>query len=119
MSKKRLSCIKITNLLVAKLLLALNLLLTILITGLPISVQAGNAGADSPLYQEKCAMCHGNNGVAILPGTPSFSRSERLEKPDNALLQSVMNGKNAMPPFKGMLTDAQVKNILVYIRKFQ
>lgn len=82
-----------------------------------MTVEAGNAGAS--MYHEKCAMCHGSSGMAILPGAPNFARSERMEKPDNLLKKSVKNGLNAMPPFRGMLSDSQLTDIMAYIRKLR
>jgi len=94
-------------------------LVTLVCIGGPISATAGNAGAGDPLYQEKCAMCHGANGKAVLPGTPSLADGDRMEKPDNVLANSVKNGLNAMPPFRGMLSDSQLSDILAYVRKFK
>ncbi len=85
----------------------------------PISALAGNAGAGESLYQEKCAMCHGKDGKAVLPGAPNFIEGDRMEKPDNVLTKSVKRGLNSMPPFRGMLSDSQISDILAYVRKLK
>jgi len=92
------------------------LLIVCLLITAPVSVFAGNANNGSMIFQEKCAACHGKNGTAVLPGTPHFSKGERMEKPDNSLSSSINNGLNAMPPFKGSLSDAQLGDLLAYIR---
>lgn len=93
----------------------------IVLTGLaisltPITAFAGNASSGSPIFQEKCAACHGASGTAVLPGAPSFAKGERLEKTDGALKTTITNGKNAMPSFKGVLSDGQMGDVLAYIR---
>lgn len=82
----------------------------------PAAVFAGNANNGNVLFQEKCAACHGKNGTAVLPGAPSFSKGERMEKSDSSLKTSITNGLNTMPPFKGALSDGQLGDLLAYIR---
>jgi mono/diheme cytochrome c family protein len=41
-----------------------------------------------------------------------------VQKTSNADLKTVVtNGKNKMPPFKGKLTDAQMDQVISYIRE--
>ena len=94
----------------------LGILVTLICIGGPVSAVAG---AGDSLYQEKCAMCHGQGGKAALPGAPNFADGDRMEKPDNVLTKSVKNGLNAMPPYNGMLSDSQISDILAYVRKFK
>lgn len=85
----------------------------------PVSVFAGNANNGGTIFQAKCAACHGKDGKAVLPGAPSFAKGERMEKPDSALKVSITNGLNTMPPFKGVLSDSQIGDLLAYVRKLK
>jgi len=90
------------------------------VVGLALSV-AGVAGADEDkgkeIYDTKCSVCHAN-GVA---GAPKFGDKEawapRIATGEEALMSSVINGKNAMPP-KGTCmdcSDADLKAALQYM----
>lgn len=68
------------------------------------------------LFNLHCAACHGVNGLPVVPNAPSFAMRERLDQPDMMLMQSVKMGKNTMPPFFGVLKDAEIIDILQYIR---
>lgn len=79
----------------------------------------GTANADSgkELYELNCSACHGVSGEAVLPGSPSFSKGERLEKSDADLLKSISAGlKAVMPPWQGILTDDEMKSTVAHIR---
>ena len=41
---------------------------------------------------------------------------ERLQKDDRELLQSVLNGKNSMPPWRDMLSVEDLRNAIAYLR---
>lgn len=90
-----------------------NIVMGIVISLLPMSVYAGNG---SVIFQEKCAACHGATGTAVLPGAPNFARGERMEKTNSKLKTTITNGLNAMPPFKGVLSDGQMSEVLAFIR---
>ncbi|MFQ5757035.1 MAG: c-type cytochrome [Acidiferrobacterales bacterium] len=69
------------------------------------------------IYEEYCAACHGYDGVPILPGSPNFSKGERLDKTDAELLKTISDGKgDIMPPWKEVLSEQQRKNVLHYLR---
>ena len=73
------------------------------------------------LYKSKCAMCHGADGS----GSTSMGKSMGL-KPlgspdvqkmsDADLTALITNGKGKMPAYKGKLTDAQISDVVAYIR---
>lgn len=63
-----------------------------------------------------CAGCHGFDGKANYEHSPSFSIGERLQKDDRELLQSVLNGKNNMPPWRDKLPVQDLRNAIVYLR---
>jgi mono/diheme cytochrome c family protein len=80
------------------------------------------AGGDT--YKAKCAMCHGADGLAATPMAKtmkvlSFKASEMVKATDAQFIASTTNGKGKMPAYKGKLTDAQIKDVVSYIRTLQ
>lgn len=83
---------------------------------------AQSAGADT--YKTKCAMCHGADGTAS--GTmgkmykiPSFKDPAVVKSTDAELMTITKDGKGKMPSYNGKLTDAQIKEVVSYIRTLQ
>jgi cytochrome c5 len=69
------------------------------------------------LYHENCAVCHGHDGISLLPDTPNFANGERLDKKDADLLRSINEGaKDVMPPWKDALTPEQQRDLLSYVK---
>lgn len=68
------------------------------------------------IFHERCAVCHGADGNAMLPGAPSFAKGERLDKPDEELLKTIQHGKNMMPPWEGVLSSTEQHDALSYVR---
>jgi mono/diheme cytochrome c family protein len=95
------------------------ILLAISIAG-PVFAQA--PGAD--IYKTKCAMCHGADGLATSPGAMkmkvlSFKAPAMLKASDAQFFASTKNGKGTMKGYDGKLTDAQIKDVVSYIRTLQ
>jgi mono/diheme cytochrome c family protein len=67
-------------------------------------------------YESNCGMCHGYDGIPMLAGAPNFSKGERLEKSDAELLKTIGEGKGAMPPWTGTLSEGEQEAILAYVR---
>ncbi len=94
----------------------------------------GSGGGDpakgKDIYASKCAACHGANGEgAIGPGFISNSKvttgatgdatkavKDRLSEADH--IKVVTDGRNAMPAFKGQLSDQEIKDVVAYERSF-
>ncbi len=68
------------------------------------------------IFHERCAVCHGADGNAMLPGAPSFAKGERLDKPDEELLKTIRHGKGMMPPWEGVLSSKEQHDALGYVR---
>jgi len=68
------------------------------------------------IYQSFCAGCHGFSGHAAYPGTPSFSRGDRLEQSDHTLVASILQGKGKMPPWGNTLSMEMAYKVVAYIR---
>jgi cytochrome c55X len=69
--------------------------------------------AGETVYNTYCATCHGDDLVNT-GQTFDLRRLQADERPrfDN----SVRNGKNQMPPWKGVLSDQQIDQLWHYIR---
>ena len=85
-------------------------------------VFAQSAGADT--FKSKCAMCHGPDGTAATPmgkmmKIPSFKDPSVVQQSDAALIAATKDGKGKMPAYNGKLTDAQIKDVVSFIRTLQ
>ncbi len=83
---------------------------------------AQSAGADT--YKAKCAMCHGPDGTAATPmgkmmKIPSFREPEQIKATDASLIAITKDGKGKMPAYNGKLTDAQIREVVSFIRTLQ
>jgi mono/diheme cytochrome c family protein len=87
--------------------------------------QAAEPGAGKTLYQQKCARCHGADGVGneardTAPAIPDFTRHPWHERRGDAqITASILNGKGKeMPAFGGKISQDQAKNLVAYLRRF-
>lgn len=88
---------------------------------------AGSAFAQVPgadTFKAKCAMCHGADGLATTPTAKnfkvaSFKDPSQVKLTDAELTAATVNGKGKMPAYKDKLTDAQIKDVVSYIRTLQ
>ena len=66
------------------------------------------------LYNSNCAACHQINGE----GGVSGAKDLRITKLDAAGIKlMVQNGKEAMMPFKEMLSDEEIDSVVAYVQK--
>jgi cytochrome c5 len=82
----------------------------------PAKVAAVGSGAGEALYKQVCVACHAT-GVA---GSPKFGDktawAPRIKTGLDALYQSALHGKNAMPPKGGSAApDADVRSAVEYM----
>ena len=85
----------------------------------PGLVRAADVTRGAQTYALHCAACHGPAGQGVHPGAPKFNRGERLLQSDLALLEAVRRGRNAMPPFNGVLRDREILDVIAYLRTLQ
>jgi mono/diheme cytochrome c family protein len=83
---------------------------------------AQSAGAAT--YKAKCAMCHGPDGTAATPmgkmmKIPSFKSPAAVKKTEAQYIAITKDGMGRMPAYKGKLSDAQIKEVVSYIRTLQ
>lgn len=84
-----------------------------------IAQQTGEA-----TYKAKCAMCHGADGLGNTPvgknmKVRSFKSPEDIKATDADLARQTKDGVGKMQGYAGKLTDAQIQDVVTYIRTLQ
>ncbi len=95
-------------------LLVITLLVALFI--LSNKAAAADMANGKSLYMAHCAGCHGDKGISFMKQAPNLARSGILAQPDPTLIDKILAGKNAMPPFFGILNDRQIRDIVIYAR---
>ncbi len=95
------------------------ILVVLMFVGLVSMLAFADAGADT--YKAKCASCHGaagtpNPAMAKSMGLKDLGSAEVQKQSDAELKATVDKGKNKMPAFNGKLTDAQIDEVVKFIR---
>jgi cytochrome c6 len=93
----------------------LTLLLLTIFSGM---AQAGNPMKGRGLYADRCAGCHGSDGLPQVTEVPNFKMGQGLMTSDQQMLTFIRNGKGVMPGFKGVLTDTEILDIIAHVRTF-
>jgi mono/diheme cytochrome c family protein len=93
--------------------------LVALLAATTITAFAQGSGADT--YKAKCLMCHAADGTASGPAgkamnVPSFKASKQTEA---EMIAETKAGKGKMPSFATKLTDAQIKDVVGYVKTLQ
>lgn len=84
------------------------------------------------IYETTCAICHGKNGSgkgvlgkALYPPPTDFTNKQLMaQKTDWELFLATRDGGEmvglspTMAPYKDMLTEQQIKDLVTYIRRF-
>ena len=73
------------------------------------------------IYKANCQSCHGsagtpNPGIAKMMGIKAVSDPDIKKLTEAQEIDSVKNGKGKMKAFSGKLSDAQIKDAVVYFR---
>lgn len=68
------------------------------------------------VYTANCAVCHQPNGKGVAGAFPALDGSAVVTGPKDAQLHLVLNGKNAMPAWKGVLSDTDIAAAITYTR---
>ena len=91
---------------------------------------AGGAAKDSAaiargkdLFQQKCSVCHFDTSDAkkIGPGLKGLNKRGTFtvnpnKVTDENLKTWIENGDSQMPPFKDVLEEAQIKDVIAYVK---
>lgn len=77
---------------------------------------AADVNKGRQVYATHCVICHGQSGRGMVAGAPNFDRGDGLMRPDFTLLSAIRTGKNAMPAYRGMLSDRDILDVIAYLR---
>ncbi len=72
------------------------------------------------LYDKKCAMCHGKDGVAkaMAKGSANLNDAEWQKATSvEDIVKVTLEGKGKMPKYDGKLTHEQIKSVAEYVKK--
>ncbi|HEY3930275.1 MAG TPA: cytochrome c [Candidatus Koribacter sp.] len=80
--------------------------------------------AQSPgetVFKKNCVMCHGADGkgqtkMGLKLGAADLTSHDIQALSDEALAQTVSNGKGKMPPFGKTLSDDEINQVVRYVR---
>ena len=103
---------------IADILKVLGVLVVLVSMFAALPAQAGDINNGRQLYELHCELCHGADGRGVTPDAPNFLRGEGLLKPDDLILRSLRNGVNAMPGYRGVLSDREMFDVISYLRTF-
>ena len=67
-------------------------------------------------FLSTCSACHQASGLGIKGAFPALAGDPFVQGDPNAVIGRVLNGRGAMPRFKGDLNDAQIAAVLTYVR---
>ena len=90
----------------------------------PTSGSPQSAARGRELFLQACQACHGPEGRGDGPATAALAKKPKdLTRiaappifPDGVLAYRIRNGGEVMPAWKGVLSDAQVWDLVSYIR---
>jgi mono/diheme cytochrome c family protein len=86
------------------------------------------AGAGASVYGQSCAGCHAPTGTGVAGQFPPLAGNDFVTGDKKKVIGVVLNGlngkitvkgqtyNNAMPPWKGQLTNKQIADVITYIR---
>jgi len=87
--------------------------------------EAGNAKRPGKsLFETNCVLCHGDDGTGKTPsgtalGAHNLTSAEVSRKTDSELTQTITQGQNKMPSFGKKLSEAEIHDLVGYIRELE
>jgi quinohemoprotein ethanol dehydrogenase len=76
-----------------------------------VNLKGGDAAAGAQIFVHYCAACHGEEGKGGHGAGPDITKVAALELVAN----TVISGKNNMPPFAAALTFAQIRDVAAFV----
>jgi len=68
------------------------------------------------VFTANCAVCHQANGKGVPGAFPALDGSPIVAGPKDVQIHLVLNGKNAMPTWKNVLSDTEIAAAITYTR---
>ena len=75
---------------------------------------------EATIFRQNCAICHGAEADGkTIEGKPipSLRLSPATLKSEEQLYQQIANGKLPMPPFKGQLSESELRKMAKFIKQ--
>ncbi len=82
----------------------------------PVAVATPGNSLGKKLFDEKCALCHGKDGTAGIGGAANLQTSTLDSL---SVIKMILQGKDAMPPFKDQLGTGEIEHIASYARSLR
>lgn len=91
---------------------------------LSLAIPAMGQQTGEATYKAKCAMCHGADGTGSTPvgksmKLKSLKSAEDIKATDAELFKDTKSGVGRMQGYANKLTDAQIRDVVTYIRALQ
>jgi mono/diheme cytochrome c family protein len=95
-----------------------SLVAAIFLAGAMSFAQSGEA-----VYRDHCQMCHGAAGIpnpwmAKMMGVKPVTDPALKKMGETEMIAATRNGMGKMQPFRGKLTDTQIRDAVAYFRTF-
>ncbi len=74
------------------------------------------AARGEKVYAANCVACHQANGKGVPGAFPALDGSQMVNGPQDGQIAILLNGKNAMPAWKGSLSDTEIAAVITYTR---
>jgi mono/diheme cytochrome c family protein len=92
----------------------------------PLVVNDANYNAAKPIYNEKCANCHGDSGkgdgsdaMMYDPAPSDLTDAAHMNKlSDGEIYYQITQGRKPMPSFRNKLTEQQRWQLVILVRSF-
>ena len=68
------------------------------------------------VYAANCVACHQASGKGVPGAFPALDGDAVVNGPRPAQIDILLNGKNAMPAWKGVLSDTEIASVITYTR---
>jgi mono/diheme cytochrome c family protein len=82
-----------------------------------VPATAGAQGADGKsLFARNCAACHQANGKGIPGAFPALAGNAFVQGEPADVATVLLKGRGGMPDFSGSLDDAEIAQVLSYVR---
>lgn len=92
----------------------------------PLAVNDANYNAAKPIYNEKCANCHGDSGkgdgsdaMMYDPAPSDLTDAAHMNKlSEGEIYYQITQGRKPMPSFRNKLTEKQRWQLVILVRSF-